>query len=380
MQMTAPFEPCGVFFARGDFDFSLYSSLARSQRSHGGKSTFGLKIARHEGASFRPGPMVERGCFNHLWPFRMSKLLDSKGEQVALCGMLSCVISGTLYQVLRIHKDSSTKQPVPLVAGSKPELALHVGGPIRSRCICSLGSSKGLSKDSARESSGELSDDSPNELSEDSSGDSLSDSPEDLSDDASRNSSNGCVQPRLCRNGTMISARHEVMRLDMQVFQGTPNSVPCQYAAVSLKKVTHSRDRRGKKFPGCCEGTYRADIPLDLEQPQVIVAAFRLRGVDEPEERLQPPSSEVFYKVLGVDLMQCKSVSNMWKMIFLEREQKTYSSSEHSEVCLVARCLEKILHVDLVSKTEQQAGKDRTSSAIVSDVFLMGRLDLKAFL
>jgi hypothetical protein len=70
----------------------------------------------------------------------------------------------------------------------------------------------------------------------------------------------------------------------------------------------------------------------------------------------------------------------MWRSIFLERERETYSSSELSEVHLVARCLEKILHVDLVFTKVDNGELERDYQAVVSNVFLRGRLDLKAFL
>jgi hypothetical protein len=45
LQVTAPSDDYGILFARGDFEYSLYLSLARGQRTKGGKSSFGLKMA-----------------------------------------------------------------------------------------------------------------------------------------------------------------------------------------------------------------------------------------------------------------------------------------------------------------------------------------------
>lgn len=42
--MTAPSDEHGIVFARGDFEYSLYLSLARGQQERGGKSSFGLKV------------------------------------------------------------------------------------------------------------------------------------------------------------------------------------------------------------------------------------------------------------------------------------------------------------------------------------------------
>lgn len=45
LQMTAPSDEYGIIFARGDFEYSLYLSLARGQQERGGKSSFGLKVS-----------------------------------------------------------------------------------------------------------------------------------------------------------------------------------------------------------------------------------------------------------------------------------------------------------------------------------------------
>jgi hypothetical protein len=42
--MTARSDKHGIVFARGDFEYSLYLSLARGQRDRGGKSAFGLQV------------------------------------------------------------------------------------------------------------------------------------------------------------------------------------------------------------------------------------------------------------------------------------------------------------------------------------------------
>ncbi|KAK4121814.1 hypothetical protein N657DRAFT_98288 [Parathielavia appendiculata] len=48
LQMTARSDKHGIVFARGDFEYSLYLSLARGQRISGGKSAFGLQVAEPE--------------------------------------------------------------------------------------------------------------------------------------------------------------------------------------------------------------------------------------------------------------------------------------------------------------------------------------------
>ena len=76
--MTAPSEKHGILFARGDFEYSLYLSLARGQREKGGKSVFGLQVAAPEKSAspekevsaqqsrLKGGPMEASSILAHL--------------------------------------------------------------------------------------------------------------------------------------------------------------------------------------------------------------------------------------------------------------------------------------------------------------------------
>ena len=44
LQMTVPSKDHGLVFVRGDFEYSLYLSLARAHKTSGGSSAFGLKL------------------------------------------------------------------------------------------------------------------------------------------------------------------------------------------------------------------------------------------------------------------------------------------------------------------------------------------------
>jgi hypothetical protein len=61
LQMTARSDKHGILFARGDFEYSLYLSLARGQRERGEKSAFGLQVTVPEqSASYAYGEVSAR--------------------------------------------------------------------------------------------------------------------------------------------------------------------------------------------------------------------------------------------------------------------------------------------------------------------------------
>ncbi|KAK4102630.1 hypothetical protein N658DRAFT_495342, partial [Parathielavia hyrcaniae] len=114
LQMTARSDRHGIVFARGDFEYSLYLSLARGQRDRGGKSAFGLQVAEPDPSEEpRPhyvlGPIIERGCYNYRWPYTAFCLhvVDrsqpfTEPSKTGTCSMLSFVRNGVVYQLLRI--------------------------------------------------------------------------------------------------------------------------------------------------------------------------------------------------------------------------------------------------------------------------------------
>jgi hypothetical protein len=151
----------GLVQAQGSFSTSLYASLSRMQIDFGGPATFGLEIARTEnaynpqggeaglqGSTFNLGTMIERGCFNHRWPFNEYYLdlheklgingHDTPAEKylqdthVGTCQMFSFTQDRMFYQILRIEEGSVEVQ----VSDSRDffsgesQVVLTMGGPV----------------------------------------------------------------------------------------------------------------------------------------------------------------------------------------------------------------------------------------------------------
>lgn len=94
LQLSARTDSNDLVFARGKFQPTLYTTLARAQQEFGGVCTFGLKLKRNSGyhprnlfggsdtsSSFRLGRLLDRGCFNYRWPLHEYSLyLNSDSE------------------------------------------------------------------------------------------------------------------------------------------------------------------------------------------------------------------------------------------------------------------------------------------------------------
>jgi hypothetical protein len=383
--MTARSKTCGIVFARGDFDYSLYSCLARAQRKIGGKSTFGLKLACNQpkyigdtreaktatiktlnkaaetvhevlwtqvadtskeiqstdapGSSFRLGPMIDRGCFNYRWPFNEYVLLMNEEEEkeVGTCTFFSFVKDGILYQVLRLEQVCRQQAQVCYFFPPISKIALTVGGTIRFRSFQSLYSSvpdKGKTPDIDHDSGRLWRCDGPNSF-----------------------------------------------RLEAKVFQLCNDG---QYIDLPLTKY-HSEVNATS---GSCVYVTRPNLPEAKKgyknQTATFVAAFRLRDEKVEAEFPPVPSSEEIYDYVGIDQSINNKLNNatgaMWETIFLEKEDKTNSASELSEVSLIARCLERVLQVDLTPIFFNQTDTQTESLIILSNLFLGAEGCIKSLL
>ena len=361
--MTAPSTSDGIVIVRGEFEYSLYSSLARAQRVAGGTSTFGLKIATNQpisepgansaghrestpavGSTFCLGPMIERGCFNYRWPFNEYAIglnEDQEGrshadaivqgrieepfglKEVGTCALFSFVKKKVVYQVLRLDKGC---RPVVDLCYRIPDnscITLSIGGPITFRPI-----------------------------------------------NSSEEPSKGAICDKLEKNIGAWKFKHsKPVRLEAKLFY-----------------VRDGKYTSPQLVPRTQDSVYEARVIFDEgfwngkdERSAIFIAAFRLLcGDDDNAEFPDPPSSEKIYTYVGADSSTSKYATGaMWDAIFLERHKKTFSSSELSEVSLIARCLEKITYVDIIPAAFRE---DRKSWAIVSNLLLQPDIDLKALL
>jgi hypothetical protein len=137
-----------------------------------------------------------------------------------------------------------------------------------------------------------------------------------------------------------------------------------------------------------CEYEVTASLPDAAntgykDRRATFLAAFCLFDGHKDIEIDKLPSPQQIYEYVGVSPSDSSSATGaMWQTIFLERVERNYNTSELSEVSLVARCLEKILQVDLIPTTFSRPGVREASHslAVVSNLFIRAEVDLKALL
>jgi hypothetical protein len=136
--------------------------LARAQRRHGGKSTFGLKLLPSSSAEYRYkiDTFENQGLINFRGPHVTYPLLDSNGPTSdGNFSAISFVKDGVVYQILRLepgepevtivtgavqrtfHGVEERSSSRPPTASKQPpnktrKVRIQVGGKIRMGCMC----------------------------------------------------------------------------------------------------------------------------------------------------------------------------------------------------------------------------------------------------
>ncbi|RYP76969.1 hypothetical protein DL770_007143 [Monosporascus sp. CRB-9-2] len=390
LQMTAPSKKHGIVFARGDFQYSLYLSLARGQRERGGKSTFGLKLESSkdpddaDGARFYLGPMVERGCYNYRWPFNQYSLhvsrsvvqkdgeanitprktghigdknhhLKEKGklEEVGTCSLLSFVKDGVLYQVLRVDHECHPSAKACGKVEDSTELILRIDGPMRFESFIKLCRSN-----------------------KDTFGSTETDELEGF-----WHKKHASVDSFELEAGKRLKAGREFCwRASLCEFDLESGS----YKGIKLEEKDGKQGHRWKD-PGEWWPVYKARVGGNgTKASRIFIASFRLHEVAEAPVGVEACvttrnlSPDDISKFIGTGPRNELATAAMWKSIFYERQAKIECISELCEVDLVARCLEKILDVDLVPVTFPTVTWASPSLALVSNLFLNANIDLKS--
>jgi hypothetical protein len=95
-------------------------------------------------------------------------------------------------------------------------------------------------------------------------------------------------------------------------------------------------------------------------QPLVVVAAFRIYDANDLKIVEQPslPSSEVFYDVTGFHASSDlgHATNSMWREIYLSKHVGVDAKSWNPEIFLMARCLERILSVNICHMKQEDDG------------------------
>jgi len=347
----------------------------------GGKSAFGLKLATDQpqykpppkdvvtgqeipasGSAFRLGSMIERGCFNYRWPVHQYSLLYNEEEvqETGTCTLFSFVKDGTLYQLLHLEQvclpQFNTCYSFPPISG----VTLRVGGPVNFQMLNSTDTDTDTDTDNEEEKKKRK-------------GKVQSFRPDTRQEWQCEWQPEGYTSVRLkakvfqlCKDGEwhcLPFTRSIIEPHGRANSEDLCNSNPCEY------EVTAS-------LPDAAKTGYK-------DRRATFLAAFRLSDGLKDSGIGKPPSPRQIYGYVGVSPSDSSSATGaMWQTIFLERVERNYNTSELSEVSLVARCLEKILQVDLIPTTFSRAGvrKASHSLAVVSNLFIRAEVDLKAVL
>ncbi|GAP93397.1 putative magnesium transport protein [Rosellinia necatrix] len=336
LQMSALCERKGLILARGYFELTLESILARSHLTSGGKSTFGLKLlptVDNKQPSLSLGAMKGRGCFNYRWPVNDYTILkhedgytdDNKhlGVEAGTCVFFSYVKDGVVYQVLRIEQGTQS-----------------ISDPVADICCITLGISEPAGYEYLYQ--------------------------QDI-DGTDRSESIG-------------SPEKEHSRFEARLFRHLePPDVETkqEYEEISLSEIV---TRDGVRTYQTTWKPPERSIYSVQGRTETFVAALRLGPISltSPSSLPKPLSSKELYATLGVDPLSIMATGAMWETLFLWKGQKANSMSELNEVSLVARCMEKILRVDTVPAMLEESSSKHGSIALMSNIFLRAGLDIQS--
>ncbi len=379
MHISAPSEKHGIVFARGNFEQSMYSSLARAQRHFGGESTFGLELddtkdpfdpKTKTGTSLRLGGMIERGAFNYRWPFNeyalglneqryeVDEVKESdyiKEKEVGTCAILSFVKERTLYQILQLESSCRSDVDECYSFPSDGQVIISIGGLIRFRRF-ELPSHVNAESDKI-----------------------------------------GVTSTPLNKKAVTVSSsmKDPFASLNVKLYRVANDGTWEDLELIEAPNYGDNSNVMNSAAFSCCEKLLKGHMKGDARSSSptiTFIAAFSLRGGGEAVAwpAKGPPTSEEIYDHIGINSKEKHAAGAMWETIFTQREQWTDSTSELSEVSLIPRCLEKILHVDLVPAAilRKQPSTNGTTKdvfeqaplALMSNLFLQPNVDLKSLL
>ena len=168
-------------------------------------------------------------------------------------------------------------------------------------------------------------------------------------------------------------------------FPGLTTMASTQFEAELYRFVRGSIEPKlVERFSGLadCEVEVEIDETKCKTKPDSVIFLLAMRVYEKetpPRTMLQPLTSEEIFAWTGADPSSSWATGAMWETIFFRREHRTNWTSELSEVNLVARCLQRILHVDIVPQGPVKPGKKRPL-ALLSNIVLGAELDWQALL
>ncbi|KAI1186113.1 hypothetical protein F5B17DRAFT_405252 [Nemania serpens] len=420
LHLSAPSKDHGLVFARGAFSNSLYACLSRAQMESGGSATFGLRLFAGKESNFRLGNMVERGCFNYRWPVNEYSLFSTKDKnssetEVGTCTRFSYIKDGVCYQVMRLEQRSL---PDVNQGGAYPlfpkdgNIVLDIGGSISFQLLKSMSASNNEGSCSAESFEDKSSSNCLRLIHESQDirlearvyqlDQSATDDPSADDDDSADE-----VDPFILLDLQHIDPISESSNLypscqssslkpqfsSSTNFSAAPSSTPYLFAT-QVPTVTSSTDH-GSIVTAPVEWVYRATAKLHpsskkcggpRNRSETFIAAIRLvQGGDPVTETKSPsiPSSKKMHQDVWVEPVRWDRVLDpesqgtgvMWETILQSRALHTDSMTEFTEISLMARCLEKILQVDLVPDFY---GTENQPMALISNLFMHPTVNLRS--
>ncbi|KAI1154425.1 hypothetical protein F4825DRAFT_472164 [Nemania diffusa] len=411
LHFSAPSKEHGLIFARGGFSNSLYACISRAQMEYGGSATFGLRIASSEASSFRLGEMIERGCFNYRWPLNeyslfLTKSLESKDDQsikaqpdaeanqdieAGTCTRFSYFENGICYQVIRLEaqggrdvdQEEGDTYYLPPWDG---QVVLEIGGSIYFQLL------RSITATSSEDNSSNV------YIKDDSSADCL------RIMDTNLNIGLEVRVYQLNVDGNGVTA----LNLNRPRNKATSRTPLSSSSGVSLSKstpttqtsyATSSTDGGSNDeapFHLVYEATAKLHPPSNktggYRRSETFIAAIRLiQGASSTTSSEAPeiPSSEDMHQSVWVEPargpfeLESQATGVMWETILQWRDLHTDSMSEFTEISLMARCLEKILQVDLVpgfynTRTETATETKKKALAVISNPFMHPTVSLRS--
>lgn len=429
LQITAPSKRHGIIFARGRFEYSLYSSLARGQRWPGGKSTFGVQFPFHK-TTQRSGRMtwpriavckelIQQGSFNHRWPVQKYPLCletfdASSGESgtpnvkhgIGTCSVVSYVDDDRfVYQVLRFDLDNPDEIP----DGTK--IVLRIGGSINFRSF--LEKDKPPTMAAGKMTAGDRV--PARRLASQVTGPGIETATSSQQKAREPPTSDTAVYTWAADPSVRLAARlylvewadpakdrGPAMPLELVCQPGkrsvlkddTKNPPGYSYRASINVTKAHGKDKAQGSFTVAAvfalfETSSGISWPTTLKSPSSMSSSMGTVADEKRETTTNRApgdglliSDQEVYDYLGVNSRSERATGAMWETAFLEKGEDSYAISELSEVSLVGRCLEKTLMVDLIPASTQDPQNPNAPQpmALMSNLFVQANLDLKAVL
>ncbi|KAI1128833.1 hypothetical protein F5Y10DRAFT_291616 [Nemania abortiva] len=401
LHFSAPSKEHGLIFARGAFSSSLYACISRAQMEYGGSATFGLRIARDQvpydkessqGSSFRLGDMIERGCFNYRWPLNEYSLFlnnapekgdDPKVEanpdiEAGTCTRFSYFKNGVCYQVIRLEAQGGPgvdqEETVYHLPPWDGQVVLEIGGSVYFRLLKDITTTNNEN-------------DSNNHIKDESSTKCLRIMDMDL---------NIGLEARVYQ---LNADGGDVTALDLKRFPDRDMCGISQSSSLGFASSESTIAGGASSIPSAADRGFNSEAPVyrataklhpasrengGPRRSETFIAAIRLiqsADITAPEEDLEIPFSEEMHDDVWIEPartvfeQESQATGVMWETILQWRDLHTDSMSEFTEISLMARCLEKILQVDLVPGIY---GIEDKAFAVISNPFMHPNVSLRS--